>query len=121
MGLSPKKFKAINALLVSPTVNDAAEEVGVGRSTLFRWMQEPEFEREYRKARGMVLRQSIASLQRICSKAVQTLSEIMSNEDAPASARVSAARTALELAVKTTEMDDLIARIESLERAAVKK
>ena len=113
---APKKtHEAIAALLAHPTMKEAAEAVGIGESTLFRWMQDEQFREDYRKARGEVVRQAIARLQRASGEAVDTLRTIMKDDIKPASARVTAARTILDTAVKAVEIEDLEARIEHLE------
>src|ERR687886_540740 len=46
-----KREQAILALLQEPTVEAAAKAVGVADVTLWRWMQQPDFQAEYRIAR----------------------------------------------------------------------
>ncbi len=53
--LSAKQEKALAALLVSPTIGEAAQSARVGETTLFRWLQEPAFQEAYRAARLQVL------------------------------------------------------------------
>jgi hypothetical protein len=50
--------------------------------------------------------------------AVETLEAIMQDSEAPASARVSAAKAVLEMAIKAVELEDLEARITALEQQA---
>ena len=50
--LSLDQQKAIIALLREPTVAKAAEAVGIDESTLYRWMKEPGFGKEFRDAPG---------------------------------------------------------------------
>ena len=49
---SRKQEQAIASLLREATLESAAQAVGVGESTLRRWLQQPEFHRAYRAARG---------------------------------------------------------------------
>jgi len=49
------------------------------------------------------------------------LRDVMNDTESPASARVSAARAILEIAVKAVELEDLEARIEELERLLQKE
>jgi len=46
---------------------------------------------------------------------VETLRSVMQDKDAPASAKVSAAKAILETAIKAVELEDLEARIAALE------
>lgn len=47
--------------------------------------------------------------------AVTTLTEIMGNNEAPASSRVSAAKTILEIGIRATEMEQLEERVNEFE------
>jgi DNA-binding MurR/RpiR family transcriptional regulator len=112
---------ALAALLVQPTIAAAAESAGVSETTLMRWMQEPQFAGRYREARAQLVVQTGAALQRASSGAVATLQAVMEDSEAPASARVSAARAVLELALRAREQEELSARIEALEAAVAEQ
>ena len=47
--MTPKKEKALAALLTSPTVKAAAQETGVGSRTMRLYLKDPEFLAEYKK------------------------------------------------------------------------
>jgi len=113
--LSRNQKRTIAALLVHPTMFGAAAAAGVGEVTLWRWMQIPEFKEEYRLARREAVSQAVGHLQGACSVAVVALTDISQDVNCPASARVSAARTVLELALKGVELEDLAVRVEELE------
>ena len=110
--LSRNQERAIAALLIHPTMLAAA---GVGEVTLWRWLQIPEFKEQYRLARREAVSQAVGHLQGACSVAVVALTDVAQDVNCPASARVSAARTVLELALKGVELEDLAVRIEELE------
>lgn len=110
-----KQEQAVAALINSSSISEAAQVAGVGERTLFRWLNEQEFKEQYRHARREVVAQALANLQRVCSTAVNTLSEIMENSEASPSARVTASRAALELAIRSVETEDIMARLERLE------
>ena len=93
----------------------AAATAGVGEVTLWRWMQIPEFKEQYRLARREAVSQAVGHLQGACSVAVVALTDVAQDVSCPASARVSAARTVLELALKGVELEDLAVRVEELE------
>ncbi len=110
--------QAALALLEYPTVAEAARAVEVSETTLYRWMNETEFKEVYRTARREVVRQAVARLQRACRMAVDTLQDVMECGDSPASARVTAARTVLEMAFKAVELEDIDERVTALEQAS---
>ena len=115
--LSRKQEQAIVALLAEPTIATAAGAIGIGEVTLWRWMQKPGFAEAYRQARRQIVSRAIAKLQSVCTEAVDALQEIMVDKEAKDSARVAAARTILEQAIKGLELEDLATRLESLEAA----
>ena len=115
--LSRNKERAISAMLSQPSVALAAESVGIGERTLWRWLQLDDFKTAYREARSQLVSQAIALVQSGMSSAVRTLQDIMSDKDAPASARVSAAKTMLDMGLKGIEIEDLEFRISQLENS----
>jgi len=50
------------------------------------------------------------------SEAVETLRSVMADADAPASSRVAAARAMLDLGLKSVEIEDLVERVDALEK-----
>ena len=115
--LSRKQEQAIVALLTCGSILEAATQCQVDESTVRRWLKEERFQCAYREARRQVVQQAMVQLQQATGQAVQTLQEVMQAPDAPASARVSAAKTVLEVAVKAVEVEDLEARVSALEAA----
>ena len=113
--LARKQELAVAALLSSPTIGAAAEKVGVAERTLRNWMELPDFRETYLKARRKVVEQVGARIQQAGSEAVATLRGVMSDSDAPASARVTAARVVLELGYRGIELEDLSWRVGQLE------
>ncbi len=118
--MTPKQERAIAALLGHPSIEAAAEALGINPATVHRWLQEPAFEAAYRAARRAAVGQAIARLQHISGKAVDALLEVIDTEytPAPAAVRVSAAKAILEFSLKSLELEDLAARIEALEQQA---
>jgi len=112
---SRKKDIAIVALVTEPTIADAAKKAGISHATLHKWLQIKDFKDAYREARREAVSAAISRLQRTATEAVDALRDVMSDPENPASARVSAARAILEIAVKAVELEDLEARIEDLE------
>lgn len=111
-----KQQKAIMALLTEPTITQAAERSGVGETTLYRWMKEEEFDQAFRDARKKAFSQTISRLQQTTTNAVQTLEAVMGDEKAPASSRVTAAKTVIEMAFKAYELEDMAAKVEEIQR-----
>jgi transposase-like protein len=113
-----KQEEAIAALLTQRNVDEAAKSIGVSPKTLLRWMQIPEFDTAYRKARRAAFSQSTARLQQATSAAVSTLLKIMVDTGAPPSVRVRAADSVLDHAKQAIEIEDVEVRVAALEQAA---
>ena len=113
--LSPAQENAILALIAQTTVAKASEACGVPERTLYNWLDDPHFERAYRKARKLAFRQAISLTQRYAPMAVQTLAKISTDQSAPHAARVSASTALLKFSRESIELDDVVERVEALE------
>ena len=118
--MTPRKEKALQALLVSRTRAEAAKAAGIGESTLREYMKDPEFLDRYREAFGNLVQDATRQAQQALTLALSTLTEIMENTGEQATARIQAARYLVEYALRLGEQCDLLARLERLE-AAVKE
>ena len=115
--LSRKKHLLIAELLQRPTIREAAEAVNLGEATAHRWLRDPAFQRSYKAARQQIIDVCISRLQKVSSEAVEVLREILHDNTAPASSRVSASKIVLELSLKGLEVSDILERLDNLERA----
>lgn len=116
-GLPQKQTKAIISLLSCRTVSEAATQAGVNESTVWRWMREEAFQDALQEAKQRMVAQAIIQLQQATGEAVGTLRGIMADSEAPASARVTAAKAVLDMAVKAIKMEELEARLINLEQS----
>jgi uncharacterized protein YydD (DUF2326 family) len=110
-----KQELALRAILSLPTLKEAALSAGISETTLWRFMQDEAFSRRLREARRDAVNHAVIRLQRASSDAVTVLHDLMKKDDAPASARITAARTILDYSIRAVEMDELRTRIEELE------
>jgi len=115
--LGRKKEQAIVALVTARNTEEAAKSIGVSTKTLLRWQKLPEFERAYREARMAAFRQSLAKLQQASVPAVTTLLKVMVDPATPLAVKARCAYFILEQTRRSTETEDLAARIAELERA----
>ena len=115
--------RAIVALLSHSTIKSAAKAIGVDDTTLWRWLQDKDFHAAYMTIRRESVSLSIARLQQSTMEAVNTLKAIAKDKQAPASARVMAARSIIEYSFKAVQVEDLAARVAEIEivMAAQKK
>ena len=113
--LRGKQAAALAALLAQPTVADAAKAAKVSLPTLWRYLRDPAFAPEYRAGRREVVSHAVMRLQADSAQAAKVLRDIADDTQAPASARVTAARVILETAFKGIELLDHGERIAQLE------
>ena len=113
--LNPRQTKTIEALLVCKSIEATAKKANIAKSTLYRWLKNETFKSEFSKAKFRLLSNAITTLQRVSTKAVNVLIEVMENKENPASTRVNSARIVLEQAIKGSELEDLEKRIAVLE------
>jgi hypothetical protein len=116
--LTGKQSNVLALLVGGATIEGAATAQKVQASTVHAWMKKPEFRGAYNDALSEVISHSSGQLKAACSVAVATLREVCADCDAPSAPRVSAARAILELASKQIEQEEVIARIEALEKLA---
>lgn len=114
--LSPKQEKALAALLALGEVKAAAQQAGVGETTLWRWLKDDAFAAAYRDGRRRLLEATASRLTADSAAASQALREIAEDRTAPASARVAAARAIIEHSIKAVEVLDLEPRLKEIER-----
>ena len=113
--LSRKQEQTIAALLTCGSITEASQQCGIAEATIHRWLKDADFQTAYREARRQVVQQAIAQVQQATGEAVETLRSVMQDPEAPASAKVSAAKTVIETAVKAVELEDLEFRVQLLE------
>jgi hypothetical protein len=113
-----RKEAAIAALLAHPSLARAAEACQTSERTLRRWLQDESFAQRYRQERTRILESTFNLLRQKSVAAVETLANVANDKKASASARVSAARSVVELAIKGAELQDLEQRITELEELA---
>jgi hypothetical protein len=105
MSLSGKQFSAVLVLARGGSLNEAAIASNVSVKTISRWQDIVEFQAEIDKLRNCVYDQAIAKLTDSAVGAIATLEEISKDYEAPAGARVSAARGILDLVMRDRSND----------------
>ncbi|MDY0222531.1 MAG: helix-turn-helix domain-containing protein [Desulfobacterium sp.] len=114
--LSANQLKAVKALIAHETVSDAAKACNLARDTVYRYMRDPIFDHELKKAKRVLVNRAILSLQQSCRHAATALAAICRNEEAPPSARVAAAKEILNQTMKAIEIEGIEERIQELEQ-----
>ena len=79
------------------------------------YMKDQEFQSRYREALTETLQDATRQAQKALSASIATLTEIAADTGEQATARIQAARSTLEYALKLTEQLDIAQRLDALE------
>lgn len=109
---------AITALVASPSIKAAAAACGISEKTIHQWLNDPAFASALKAAQDATTRAAMRRVVSSVSAAVSVLEEIMQDISVTPAARVSAARTLLDSALRVHETQDIEERIAAIERAA---
>ena len=116
VAITVKKELFMLALVTEPNVRKAYEKANISNNTAYKWLNDKEFQSAFTQFKREMMRATTARLQSHTTNAVDVLSKIMVDENAPANARVQSVRTILEYAYKGVELEDISERVERLER-----
>ncbi|HXG21027.1 MAG TPA: helix-turn-helix domain-containing protein [Methylomirabilota bacterium] len=97
--LTARQEQAFQALLAGASVQEAAQRVRIGRTTLYRWLNNETFRAAYHAAQDRTQAWTAARLQSLAAKAIQTLERILDNASILPSVQMEAARIVLEFAL----------------------
>ena len=112
--MSRKQELAIAALLVEPTIEQAAAKIGVTERTLRNWLREPGFAANFKDRCRLVLDTATSMLSGATEGAVETLRRSLTCGNVAAEIR--AAVGILDHALKAAELLDIIKRLDAVER-----
>ncbi|MDR1330214.1 MAG: hypothetical protein LBK23_11500 [Oscillospiraceae bacterium] len=103
-------------VLTCSTYAEAAKAAGISNATLYRLRQTPEFQEVLRKVKNQMYSEAFQKSQGYALGTVEALKRIMDTTTATDSARVSAARTLLEMSINAAEQELILDRISELEK-----
>ena len=113
--LSARQLMSLPLVAGSPTVTDAARHAGVGRSTLNRWLENPEYRRQVDELQERAAEEGLKALKGLTAKAVSVLGDLL--EEADPGIRFRAAALIIAQAKQQQEQEELLKRIELIESA----
>ena len=113
--LSANQLRFVGAMLTASSVREAARLSGLGERTGWRYLQDPAVKRALSEVvdgtLACVVQQTVGAM----VAALATLESIHKDTEAPAGARVSAARTILQAGPMLREASELAERVSELE------
>lgn len=114
MALTSKQIRGIPLLLTEESQEKAARKIGVSRSAIVKWMQNPEFRKALDESRSRVLKKSMDRLSRVVTKAVDTLEMLLVAESE--AVRKGAADSIISHCLRWKELQEFEGRLETVER-----
>ena len=108
--------KVLAALLICNSNKEAAALTGISERTIYNFLKDPEFKRDYEDAKRGMIKAASEQIQRSLSPSILALTTIVNDHEAGKTARVQAARTLLEFGIKLSEFASLEERVTALER-----
>jgi hypothetical protein len=115
--LTGRQQRVLGALVLGASPDNAGSAGRVSRRTVYRWLADPAFKAALTEARRQALQTATARLAGITGRAVDALAALLDGGADPQT-RCRAALGVLHMAVKSAEVDDLLARVEELESRA---
>ena len=111
-GLSRYEQRALDRLLRGDSVSSVAEEIGVHRSTIYRYFKREPFMRAYREGRRQATENAVARLQALTSEAIEAVERVLVCGDPALELR--AAIAVLDRALQGVNVFDLVQQLDEL-------
>lgn len=113
--MTPRKEKALCAILTHATQAEAAQAAGIGETTLRGYLREPEFQTAYRRAVSDMLESAARQARNTLAPAITRLRSIVEDDEQTAQAQIQASRELANLAIKLHELTNIDQRLQELE------
>ena len=105
----------IAAILASDTNRKAADLCGLSEAQFYKRIRADDFRQKFSRIRAELLEHATITMQNGMTEAAQTMLEILRCEEASPQVRLNAADSILRNAMKLTEQNDILQRLERLE------
>ena len=117
ISLTQKQQDFLNAMLTSRTVEEASEKADITRNTAYRYLNNDEWQKEYRQKRNELTDTLTSHLLQLGTQAIETLENNMTDPDATPATKNTTAKTILDYIYSNYDREQIIERIEEIERA----
>ena len=105
--ISHRQEKVLLALLENPSISAASRNSGVNRGTIYKYLNDEKFAREYRKRRSEMFTATTGLLVKASAIAVQSLVSMILDAKTADTAKVSACRAVLQYTASSQDLDVL--------------
>lgn len=117
--MNAKQEKVLIALMSERNIKEASQSCGISGATIYRYLSDADFKREYRRRRREAVEIAVADIQLATSEAAATLRKNLHCENAAVETRT--AQIIFENAIKGIEQTDILERLETLENERLKQ
>ena len=116
ISLTQKQQDFLNAMLTSRTVEEASEKADITRNTAYRYLNNDEWQKEYRQKRNELTDTLTSHLLQLGTQAIETLENNMTDPDATPATKNTTAKTILDYIYSNHDREQIIERLEEIER-----
>ena len=114
-GLTRRQLAALPYLVVAPTMAEGARMASIGRATLYRWINEPDFRDRFEALRADAAGLARAELNGLMLKGILALT--LALEDPSPAIRLRAVQTTLAMGLKAHDLHDMARRLDRVDEA----
>ena len=111
--LTDRQRKAIPHIVACPTYTEGCDKAKINKTTLYKWLKEPEFKAELDRQRDEVTAEAFGVLSQGLTKAVETLVGLLNNKDDRLKRLT--AKDIIDFAIRHKETEDLDKRLTEVE------
>jgi len=79
--LTDRQIKAIPHIVACPTYTEGCEKAKISKTTLYKWLKEPEFKAQLDRQRDEAAAEAFGILSQGLTKAVEALTGLLSTQD----------------------------------------
>jgi hypothetical protein len=79
--LTDRKLKAIPHIVGSPTYTEGCKKAKINKTTLYKWLKQPEFKAELDRQRNEITAEAFGVLSQGLTKAIETLVGLLDVKD----------------------------------------
>ena len=112
--LSRRQLKTIPFIVSSSTYTEGCQKAGINKTTLYKWLKQPEFKVELDHQRDEITSEAFNTLTQSLTKAIETLTGLLDNQDDRLKRLT--AKDIIDFIIRHKENEDLDKRLTEVEK-----
>ena len=114
ISLTQKQRDFLDAMLTSRTVEEATEKADITRNTAYRYLNNDEWQKEYRQKRNELTDTLTSHLLQLGTQAIETLESNMTDPDATPATKNTTAKTILDYIYSNYDREQIVEELEEI-------